>query len=1410
MTHNIVAQFSCSLDEHGNFKEYRVVAGSVFNEEYSETLDSATIILSQITKEDRLSYIKPYDFVRVFDKSSIYDPATDTYAFDKIYLVDNFNEKENNIKEHLFGYTINLMSETKLLEKIQCPNLVVTHDVNNGVINKKTIYQKIKEYMELFVPKMKFCDDGETWHYEPLIYLDTDTNSDFYQKFNVPCADLPLNLATLRQTLTILMQQVGCIPVVKNRTLTYLDFQQEAQEFGGGTDYSLNNTVNYITRSLSSDSFVNSLVNISDQVLDSGNEVICETLGFRNSNNVLLKQRENLVLETSFPIYKVNKCILHAPGRLSGYLSSSGGCAFIGSTISGYHWPIIYYKEVSVGGGNASIKFCISPVPDDVDVTVKIDKIYFLSRDSVTSVYSIVAEREFANSSFTLNYSNTTAEFIDYNAVPSGSIGVRSKIFNFSDLPNTAVGLMFSGTFINNNDSSNTRNFTFVRFDNADTRVTYHGTIRSDSYWFSNTDWTTESNYINCFIARYDLTNIVAFQNWDISKLVVENSVRQLLDRDFQQMGIDMPSNNPSTWTVDNLSKYVYGTVGYSIGSKQISGFSEVYISGDSSPLGWVSKNFSYIENIVKVLEMGSTYPRSNALFEYFEGLSDMYINYAYNSFNPDELSLYEQNELVNYAFQYYNAGTGSFDATGASFFTSFFVDLYYQPLNSFNLAYVKSQEDIDYSLEQYDGNASGLTDFDRLSIHEQEQVDRVGNETLSISQRTVNYSDIQTFENGPLVFKDDTNRSGGIDSGDNGVDYIIFKRSFSIGNNCYNASYVGSKDAILKNYFTSIRTKYRAYQYVDYNASVLRKERDTFYIRVASDFYNGDDRIYGGEGANNDINFVKYFMYDISGPYLTESDIPKRVSYELETDLAKVSNGLQDYVTETQTIKNSVSSYATKNMLGITYEYMDNVGAGPYIKDIVDDQNLGGIPQSWQIWENEYNDRHKVAFTNFIDFYSQLTSATTTTDDVETQIKNIERSPIVDDSYPYNIVFYICDDNTQTVADLKRTFYKDYAERINHTVQFIYYTPNNDIIFGEDFIAGTPMLQRYEKPFNCIYAGSEFYFDSEPHSLHTGDVLISLGNGENASFSSGYVELSAGTKPIKLGVNFHGHQTLTMAYYDSDTGLVSDIATFKNPDTTISNVFVNYFFMINDTKTDYVMAEKNGILYRRYKAQTFTHLFEPGIPSKYISLNYIESNGTQYIDIGLVPSANCGYEITWADMSANGSNYVMGSRAGSGTIYNAVSGSISSNSITIPLTNVALPNNYRQIGRYFICKANFTSETNGTAEVFCVNTTETFSGTQSNSSSGATANMCIFALNPSNIHKGMRLFSAKIYDNNTLVRDLVPVKRRSDNVVGLYDKINGVFYTNAGSGSFIAGSVKDIYNGTCPREVIKLYDEED
>ena len=193
---------------------------------------------------------------------------------------------------------------------------------------------------------------------------------------------------------------------------------------------------------------------------------------------------------------------------------------------------------------------------------------------------------------------------------------------------------------------------------------------------------------------------------------------------------------------------------------------------------------------------------------------------------------------------------------------------------------------------------------------------------------------------------------------------------------------------------------------------------------------------------------------------------------------------------------------------------------------------------------------------------------------------------------------------------------------------------------------------------------------------------------------------------------------------------------------------------------------------------------------SQYTRLEYIESNGTQYIDTGYyvtseklkIVSRFMLTELkTWAALwgiegSAdktlaltpllNGSNNL--------TFY---SGS-SSQRGAIPVTT----------GKVY----NLTCQTiNGAITYDCNGVTGT---TTADGALCKTDSFYIFTLNSANDEgilsqaSKMRLYSFQMYDNDVLVLDLVPCVY-TDGTLGLYDLVNEVFYTNMGTGTFAAGA---------------------
>lgn len=118
--------------------------------------------------------------------------------------------------------------------------------------------------------------------------------------------------------------------------------------------------------------------------------------------------------------------------------------------------------------------------------------------------------------------------------------------------------------------------------------------------------------------------------------------------------------------------------------------------------------------------------------------------------------------------------------------------------------------------------------------------------------------------------------------------------------------------------------------------------------------------------------------------------------------------------------------------------------------------------------------------------------------------------------------------------------------------------------------------------------------------------------------------------------------------------------------------------------------------------------------------------------------------------------------------------------------------------------RKTFTSITPNTTDIItvdknknvCTITIGNQSGTVTNTSSTFTTSnkLVIFGQNSrGTVSTGPYTFySFKMWDNDTLVRDLVPAMRDSDNVVGMYDLVSDTFLTNAGTGTFSYGTLEN------------------
>lgn len=190
------------------------------------------------------------------------------------------------------------------------------------------------------------------------------------------------------------------------------------------------------------------------------------------------------------------------------------------------------------------------------------------------------------------------------------------------------------------------------------------------------------------------------------------------------------------------------------------------------------------------------------------------------------------------------------------------------------------------------------------------------------------------------------------------------------------------------------------------------------------------------------------------------------------------------------------------------------------------------------------------------------------------------------------------------------------------------------------------------------------------------------------------------------------------------------------------------------------------------------------GVVEEYQRVEYIEATGTQYIDSGYKPTSEVlKYDLEYAITSSTCNFSIMGNNDDTDKYFGI---QFWGNKFYIGTSRGLLYKSWTQNQKYHkIVEANngtLTVTTDGVGE-----STSYVSSLYKNSSIG------LFACKGDTkveSYGHARIYYAKIYDNNILVRDFVPVVRSRDGVAGLYDMVENKFYTNIGSGSFKTGEV--------------------
>lgn len=180
-------------------------------------------------------------------------------------------------------------------------------------------------------------------------------------------------------------------------------------------------------------------------------------------------------------------------------------------------------------------------------------------------------------------------------------------------------------------------------------------------------------------------------------------------------------------------------------------------------------------------------------------------------------------------------------------------------------------------------------------------------------------------------------------------------------------------------------------------------------------------------------------------------------------------------------------------------------------------------------------------------------------------------------------------------------------------------------------------------------------------------------------------------------------------------------------------------------------------------------------LPSGYKELEYIESSGTQFIDTGIKAKNNTKV-IAECDITY-------------GTAWVMILGSYDYNGYFSWWANAA------QIYAYYGSQNKSGNGATGKQTMIANGNKWSASANSfvfSDASFIAPSTMYLFSVHnggSSYANASMKLYACQIYDDGTLVRDLIPCQK-PDSTIGLWDDVNSVFYGNAGTGTFTAGPV--------------------
>ena len=312
-------------------QQFAIKDGFVFNDDLSEQLDSATIVLN---KQAKGLAFEPFDIVEIYINNSLFTTM----------LIDSVVATQIAFTTDLYDYTLTLMSNTKRLERVIIPNCSFTKPKGVEAI---TLAKAIEILLEDYSPK--YLTQSNT--YAQLFTLSSSAKTILE---NTKCPDIYIGRGTLRTAIDKVLSVINAICNVN--AYNQIDFI-DLNERKNAVDTS---KLNYINDNQASTDYANNLDNVYTNVIGNLNKdsknytAITEYLGFRTQDEAILTT-ENALLKTNYPIYDIKSITFSGiltieigSGNYIKYTYDGKGPYYfnIGSSISNFYYEITTLQGV--------------------------------------------------------------------------------------------------------------------------------------------------------------------------------------------------------------------------------------------------------------------------------------------------------------------------------------------------------------------------------------------------------------------------------------------------------------------------------------------------------------------------------------------------------------------------------------------------------------------------------------------------------------------------------------------------------------------------------------------------------------------------------------------------------------------------------------------------------------------------------------------------------------------------------------------------------------------------------------------------------------------------------------------------------------------------------------------------------